>query len=137
MKKKIEVVAAVIINKNLIFCAQRKLNGPLAGKWEFPGGKIENGEKREEALIREIKEELHSELIIKKYLTTIEHEYDSFIIVMHAFLCTVKSTNFILNDHIDAQWLSSFQLDNVDWAAADIPIVEMIKTIKLENEHEF
>ena len=129
MRKHITVSAAVIIQNKMVFCAQRKDQGELARKWEFPGGKLEIGEIPEDALIREIKEELDSTISIMKKLTTIEHQYTTFDITMHAFLCQLVDGSLTLSEHLDSRWLGKDQLFSVDWAEADIPIVEMVKSI--------
>lgn len=127
--KKIEVVAAVFIKDNLVFCAQRKDAGPLAKKWEFPGGKIEVGETKEEALIREIKEELEMDIKIDHFIMTVKHQYPTFFITMHAFLCKSETSYIKSNEHLDSKWMSPSELDTLDWAEADLPIVEELKRI--------
>ncbi len=129
MRKHITVSAAVIIQNKMVFCAQRKDQGELAQKWEFPGGKLEIGEIPENALIREIKEELDSTISILEKLTTVEHQYTTFDITMHAFLCQLVDGSLTLSEHLDSRWLSKDQLFSVDWAEADIPIVEIVKSI--------
>lgn len=129
MRKHITVSAAVIIQNQMVFCAQRKDLGELARKWEFPGGKLEVGELPESALIREIKEELDSTISIKRKLTTVEHQYTTFDITMHAFLCHLVDGSLTLSEHLDSRWLSKDQLFSVDWAAADIPVVEIVKRL--------
>ena len=124
---RVEVVAAVIQKDNKIFCAQRNLSKSMGGKWEFPGGKIETGETREEALVREIKEELDSEIKVDKYLMTVEHDYPTFHITMHAYLCTLVKGELTLKEHNDSVWLTKEDLLSLDWADADIPIVNKIK----------
>lgn len=124
--KRVEVVAAVIQKDNKIFCAQRNLSKSMGGKWEFPGGKIEVGETREDALVREIKEELDSDIVVDKYLMTVEHDYPTFHITMHAYLCTLVKGELILNEHNDSTWLSKDELLNLDWAEADKPIVNKL-----------
>ncbi len=124
--KKVEVVAAVLTYKDKFFCAQRKNEGPLAMKWEFPGGKVENGEALKEALKRELMEELNIDVEIGKFITTIEHQYPTFHIVMHCFYCDVSSMDISSNEHLDSKWLSINELRYLDWAEADIPIVEKI-----------
>lgn len=95
-KKNFEVVAAVIKKDEKIFCCQRGPKGECAYKWEFPGGKIESGETKEEALIREIKEELNCNINIEKFITTINHEYNTFSLTMHVYLCSLKESEPIL-----------------------------------------
>ena len=124
--KKIEVVAAIIQNENKIFCAQRNLFKSNGGKWEFPGGKIETGETREDALIREIKEEFDGDIVVDKYIMTVEYDYPTFHITMHAYLCTLLKKELTLKEHNDSIWLTKKELLNLDWAEADLPIVNMI-----------
>jgi 8-oxo-dGTP diphosphatase len=134
-----EVCAAVITRrtadgKKEIFCAQRP--GPKPGKtvnetnykWEFPGGKIEAGETREAALIREILEEFDTLIAIDSYITTVTHNYASFSITMHAFYCTITTGTLTLKEHLAAKWLSATQLAELDWAAADIPVMQIAAT---------
>lgn len=125
--KKIEVVAAVIKKGDKYFCAQRKDFGELAKKWEFPGGKIESNETKEQALIREIKEELDTEINIIKYITTVYHQYNSFFLTMHAFECEVVTGELEISEHLDSKWLSKHEMGAYDFAAADIPIIEALK----------
>ena len=124
--KKVEVVAAVIKKDNKIFCAQRNLSKSMGGKWEFPGGKIELRETKEEALVREIKEELDSDIVVDKYLMTVEHDYPTFHITMHAYLCSLIKGELILKEHNDSVWLNRDKLLSLDWADADKPIVNKI-----------
>ena len=128
--KKVEVVAAVLKNDNKIFCAQRKDEGPLARKWEFPGGKIEVDESPKEALKRELGEELNLNVEVGDYIMTVEHQYPTFFITMHAFFCDTSVEEIKLNEHLDSEWLEVKELDKLDWAEADIPIVDKIKEIK-------
>lgn len=125
--KKIEVVAAVIINDNKVFCARRQDFGPLAKKWEFPGGKMEIGETKEEALMREAKEELDFDLKIDSHFITVTHQYPTFFITLHAFLCYTDTFNIHSNEHLSTVWMDINSLDNLDWAEADLPIVEELK----------
>ena len=125
--KKIEVVAAVIVNeKNEIFCARRKNDGPLALKWEFPGGKIEKGESLTEALVREIEEEFSTKIKVNDFIMTVKHQYETFHITMHAFFATVINGDLVLNEHTDFKWLKNEELFSLDWAEADIPIVKAL-----------
>ncbi len=127
--KKIEVVAAVFIEEKKVFCAQRGTKGPLALKWEFPGGKIEPNETKEKALIREIKEELQTDIKVDEYLLTVEHLYESFYIIMHVYLCTVLLGDLTLTEHINKSWIRKEELDTLDWAPADLAILEKIKEL--------
>ena len=124
--RRIEVVAAVIEKDDKIFCAQRNLAKSQGGKWEFPGGKIEEGETKEEALVREIKEELDSEIVVDKYLMTVEHDYPTFHITMHAYLCSLVNGELTLKEHNDSIWLTKENLLTLDWADADKPIVNKL-----------
>lgn len=126
--KHIEVVAAIIINDNKVLCVQRNINkyDYISLKFEFPGGKIEEGESREAALVREIEEELKKEISIQDFFLTVYHEYPDFTITMHSFICTCKDEKITLTEHVDYRWLSVKELQELDWAAADVPIVEKL-----------
>lgn len=126
--KKIEVVAGVIFWKDLILCVQRPKNklNYISEKFEFPGGKIEEGETKEEALHRELLEELNLFTKIKSFFLTVVHEYPDFELTMHSFICEVDSKKLILHEHIDEKWLKVNELTTLDWAAADIPIVDKL-----------
>jgi 8-oxo-dGTP diphosphatase len=126
--KKIEVVAAVIINEDKILCVQR---GPakydyISKKWEFPGGKVEGNESNIDAIKREIKEELHMDIIVEDFLMTVDHVYPDFELVMHSFICNTESAELTLTEHVDFKWLDKSRLNYLDWAEADIPIVEKL-----------
>jgi len=126
--KQIEVVAAVIIHESKILCVQRNVNKYeyISKKYEFPGGKIEAGESQENALLREIKEELNLPIYIKEKFLTVVHEYPDFELTMHSFLCECKTRNLNLTEHIDFKWLDKIELPQLDWAAADLPIVNKL-----------
>ena len=128
--KHIEVVAAVIKNKNQYLCVQRNSNKYeyISYKYEFPGGKVEENETSELALIREISEELNLTIEIKEHFLTVDHSYPDFRIIMHSYICNCNSTELILNEHVDFKWLSKDELFQLDWAAADIPIVEKLSS---------
>lgn len=123
--KKIEVVAGVIYFEDEILCVQRPKNKYpyISEKFEFPGGKIEDGESKEEALHRELLEELNLSTKIKSSFLTVVHQYPDFELTMHSFICEVETKNLTLREHIDQKWLKINELDSLDWAAADIPIV--------------
>lgn len=126
--KKIEVVAGVIFWKDLVLCVQRPKNKLhyISEKFEFPGGKIEKGETKEEALHRELLEELNLSITIKSFFMTVVHEYPDFELMMHSFMCEADSKELILHEHIDQKWLKINELTELDWAAADIPIVDKL-----------
>ena len=131
--KTIRVVAAVIkaVNESgepVIFATQRGY-GEFKGGWEFPGGKIEVGESPQEALRREIIEELDTEITIGELVDTVEYDYPNFHLSMDCFWCEVLSGNLILKEHEDARWLLKEQLDDVEWLPADITLVEKIKKV--------
>ena len=123
--KTIEVVAAIIKKDDKIFITKRSY-GEFIDMWEFPGGKVEVGETQEEALIREIKEELELDITNLNYLTTVEYDYPKFHLSMDCFWCELQSEHVVLNEHEDAKWLSKAQLDSVDWLPADVTLVDKI-----------
>jgi len=124
MKKHLRVSAAVIEKDGKIFAAQRGNHGEMALKWEFPGGKIEPGETPEQALVREIKEELDTTIEVVRPIVTIEHEYETFSITLYAFLCHIVSGNLTIKEHLASQWLDKSQLQTLDWSGADEEIVK-------------
>jgi 8-oxo-dGTP diphosphatase len=124
--KTIEVVAAIIRKDNRIFATQRGY-GYFKDGWEFPGGKMETGESREDAIIREIKEELDTDIVVNKYLTTVEYDYQNFHLTLHCFLCEIISGKLTLLEHKAAKWLSREELNSVDWLPADIEVVKKLK----------
>lgn len=123
--KVVEVVAAVIKRDNEIFITRRGY-GEFINMWEFPGGKIEKGETREEALHREIKEELELEIKNLEFLTTIDYDYESFHLTMHCFICEVAGGNLKLNAHNDVKWVHVNELKNEKWVPADVLVVEKL-----------
>lgn len=124
--KAVNVVAAVIQNGDAIFATQRGY-GEFKDGWEFPGGKIEKGETPQEALKREIEEELDTEIEVGDLLTTVEYDYPKFHLSMKCFLCSVKSGHLVLKEHEAAKWLTLDQIDSVNWLPADIKVVEEYK----------
>lgn len=123
--KTIEVVAAVIMKDKQVLATQRGY-GDLQGRWEFPGGKIEAGEDHTTALSREIQEELDVFIVVGEFLTTVEYDYPSFHLIMHAYQCELKG-EFHLQEHSAARWLTKEILYDVDWLEADLPIVECVR----------
>ena len=124
--KRIEVVAAVIVRDGKYFATQRGY-GEFKDYWEFPGGKMEPGESREEALVREIREELDTDIRVDAFLTTVDCEYPSFHLTMHCYLCSVVSGSLVLKEHENAAWLKREELESVAWLPADVRVVEEIK----------
>lgn len=131
MEKTINVVAAIIKATNekgepMIFATQRG-HGDFKGGWEFPGGKIEPGETPEEALVREIREELDTEIEVGELLETVEYDYPTFHLSMQCFWCTVVSGDLVLKEHAAAKWLSKDELFDVEWLPADIELIKKIR----------
>ena len=129
--KTIRVVAAIIkaVNENgdpIIFATQRGY-GDLKGGWEFPGGKIEEGETPQEALIREIKEELETEITVGELIDTIEYDYPTFHLSMDCFWAEIVSGELVLTEHEAAKWLTKGELDSVEWLPADITLIDKVK----------
>ena len=125
--KTIHVVAAVIYDGNKVFAVQRGY-GSWKDYWEFPGGKIEAGESPEEALRREILEELDTEISVEEKLTTVEYDYPEFHLSMDCFPATVIDGNLDLKEHEAAKWLRPEDLDSVAWLPADLSLIERLKT---------
>jgi 8-oxo-dGTP diphosphatase len=127
--KKVHVTAAVIENDNKVLCVQRNLNRfeYISYKWEFPGGKVEDNEQLEETIKREIMEELNLNVSISGFLIRVEHEYPDFILTMDTFKCKIVGGELKLNEHVSFKWLETEELSQLDWAAADLPIVEKLK----------
>lgn len=128
--KKISVVAAVIQYQDEFLCVQRGVSkfDYISYKYEFPGGKVEEKETSEQAIIREIQEELCMDIIVDSHLITVDHDYPDFSIELQTFLCKTKTRSLKLVEHIDAQWLKAKELSKLDWADADKPIIkELLK----------
>ena len=124
--KQIEVVAAIIRKGDKIFATQRGY-GDFKDWWEFPGGKMETGETPEEALKREIREELSTEISVDEFLCTVEYDYPEFHLTMHCFCCHIESGSLTLKEHEAACWLTKEQLDSVKWLPADLKVLDEIR----------
>ena len=124
--KTIEVVAAIIKKDNKYFATQRGY-GDFEGGWEFPGGKMEPGETAQDALVREIKEELDADIAVGELIETVEYDYPKFHLTMHCFLCELVSDHVVLLEHEAAKWLSQEELDSVDWLPADLSVINHLK----------
>ncbi len=124
--KTTKVVAAIIVDKDKIFATQRGY-GEFKGGWEFPGGKVEPGEKPEEAIVREIQEELDTEIKVGQQIDTVEYDYPKFHLSMDCFLCTVKSGDLLLKEAEDARWLTKDTLHSVDWLPADLLLIPKLE----------
>ena len=127
--KTINVVAAVIRDKNRVLATARGY-GDYKGFWEFPGGKIEEGETPEDALVREIQEELDIHIEINEYITTVEYDYPQFHLSMQCYFCNRISGNLTLKEAESSRWLSKEQLDSVKWLPADVKVVKYIKEMR-------
>ena len=125
MPKTVKVVAAVIRDGDKIFATQRGY-GEFKDGWEFPGGKVEEGETPKEALAREIFEELDTEIEVGEYIHTVEYDYPKFHLSMECFWCSIVAGNLDLKEAEDAKWLTKGTIDSVDWLPADIEVVEKI-----------
>lgn len=124
--KTIDVVAAIIVKDSEILATQRGY-GEFEGGWEFPGGKVEEGETPEQAIVREIHEELNAKIAVKDFLVQVEHDYPTFHLSMMCFICTLTDPTFQLLEHHAAKWLDLQHIDSVDWLPADIKVVNAIK----------
>jgi 8-oxo-dGTP diphosphatase len=134
--KHIVVVGAVILSEGRVLCAQRGGAGPLAGKWEFPGGKVEPDEAPESALAREIKEELGCDIRVDKLVTTTVHKYDFAIVALTTFYCTLIDGWPELTEHAELRWLSAHELGSLDWAPADVPAVALVEKQLISNSNQ-
>lgn len=125
--KRIEVVAAIIVRQDTILATERGY-GEFEGWWEFPGGKVEPGETPEQALVREIHEELNCDIKVNDYLCTAEYDYPTFHLSMRCYLSELADDSFELLEHHAARWLNRAELDNVKWLPADLQVIEAIRT---------
>lgn len=125
-RKIVKVVAAVIRRDEKVFATQRGY-GDYRDWWEFPGGKVEEGETPEEALVREIHEELDADITVDEYITTVEYDYPEFHLSMDCYWCSLKTEHLALLEHEAAKWLSIDDLDQVNWLPADVVVVNAIR----------
>ena len=130
--KTVEVVAAVICREDVASGARELLAtqrgyGDQAGGWEFPGGKVEPGETTEQAIVREIAEELDARIAVDSFLVTVDYDYPTFHLTMYCFVCHVAEGELILHEHSAAKWLAAEDLDSVEWLPADVAVVEAVR----------
>lgn len=121
-RKRIEVVAAIIREGGRVLATQRGY-GKWRGWWEFPGGKVQAGENREVALIRELKEELDAAITIERFLTTVNYDYPDFHLTMYCYICHIPDGHYMLKEHADARWLTADTISSVQWLPADEELV--------------
>lgn len=124
--KEIKVVAAIIKNEDKILATKRGY-GEFINMWEFPGGKIESGETKKQALVREIKEELNIEINVDKFAIDIEYQYPNFYLFMSCFMCSIKEGSIELLEHNDGKWITKEELNTLNWLPADIDAVNYLK----------
>lgn len=124
--KTIDVVAAVIEKGDEILATQRGY-GEFEGGWEFPGGKVEAGETPEQAIVREIKEELNADIAVGDFLVQVEHDYPTFHLSMGCYLCTLEDSSFQLLEHHAAKWLDLAHIESVEWLPADVKVVRALE----------
>lgn len=124
--KTIHVVAAIIEKDRRVLATQRGY-GDFKGGWEFPGGKVEPGETEEQALVREIHEELDARIVVDRHLCTVDYDYETFHLHMSCYLCSLAEEHIDLIEHTQARWLDAATIDSVDWLPADISVVEALK----------
>ena len=127
MLKRIEVVGAVLVHDGRVFAAKRGPGKSMAGYWEFPGGKVEADETPEEALARELREELKVDVTVGEFIVTATHEAGTAVIELSTYLCTIIEGVPVLTEHEEFRWLPVSELSDVEWAPADIPTVELLR----------
>ncbi len=127
MGKTVDVVCAVIVHDGMVFATQRGY-GDYKDWWEFPGGKVEAGESPEDALKREIREELETEILVERYLDTVEYDYPSFHLSMRCYLCSILSGGLHLVEHEAARWVPEEELDEIPWLPADRALLPSVLT---------
>ena len=127
MMKTINVVAAIIRDANGRILSTQRGYGEWKGWWEYPGGKMEGGETPEEALKREIREELSTEISVDEFFCTVDYDYPALHLTMHCYLCSMLTGALRLNEHKAARWLKRDELGGVKWLPADVEVVEMLK----------
>lgn len=132
MKKRIQVTGAVLTRNGLILAAQRGKSKNQGGLWEFPGGKIEPGETPEEALQRELHEELRCDANVGEFIATTEFEYDFGIVELSTYFCTLNGSEPQLTEHEQIKWLHASELTQLEWAPADIPTVKLLENSTLQ-----
>lgn len=125
-RKQVTVAAAIIVDGDKIFATQRGY-GKFKDGWEFPGGKVEQGETPQQAVKREIMEELDTEIEVGELFDTVEYDYPDFHLTMYCFFCTIISGDLVLKEHEAAKWLTKETLDSVDWLPADIDLIKKLK----------
>ncbi len=126
MKETVEVVASVIKKNNLILCTRRPTSKKFPGYWEFPGGKVEKGETKEEALIREIKEELDVKIKVNSLIAVIDYEYHDFLLKMYVYDCILLEEDIVLLEHQEMKWLKKENLDSLNWLPSDLELIKML-----------
>ena len=127
MLKRIKVVGAVLVHDGRVFAAKRGPGKSMAGYWEFPGGKVEADETPEEALARELREELKIDVTVGEFIVTATHEAGTAVIELSTYLCTIIEGVPVLTEHEEFRWLPVSELSDVEWAPADIPTVELLQ----------
>jgi len=129
--KTIRVAAACILRNSRVLIARRSY-GDLAGRWEFPGGKVEPGESSKQALVREIREEMAVDITVDSFLMTREYDYPQFHLTMDCFLCTLRSDHMILNSHTGVRWIPLDDTESIGWVPADEAVYRRLQQVKAE-----